>query len=332
MVTSSPSKRVTCDLAVVGAGPTGLFATYYAGFRGLSVVVLDSQDSPGGQVAALYPMKKIHDVAAFPSVSGTDLVNGLVEQAQTYGPRWMLGAGVVDVTATDDPAGGFDVTAVDGRAVRARAVLFATGLGGTRPRTLPAARGWTGRGVAYGVGDPDEHAGEDVVIVGGGDTAFDWAIELRPVAASVSIIHRRRTFRAHAAQIDRARDLGVHLLTEQEIVSIDGDDHVATVTVQDPSGARCDLAATTVIGALGVMSAPPPFEAWGVEVGNHKVVVDSSMQTGVPGLFAAGDAVTLSGKVALMVTGFGDAATAVNNAAVFIDPDLSLIPGHSTDF
>lgn len=323
--------RTACDVVVVGAGPTGLFAAYYAGFRGLSVVVVDSQESAGGQVSALYPTKIIHDVAGFAGVSGADLVAGLEAQARQYSPRMVFGANVVDVVR-DEEDGGFAVSLADGRAVDARAVVLATGVGGTRPRMLPAAHGWAGRGVTYVVEDPQQHAGHDVVVVGGGDTALDWAIQLHPLARSVTVVHRRRAFRAHAAQIARAESIGVQLVTDSEIQAIHGDDAVRSVVLRDGAGGEREIPAQTVIGALGLVQAPPPFAAWGLEMHDRKLLVDRTMQTNVPGIFGAGDGTTYPGKVTLMVTGFGEAASAVNNAAVFIDPELALTPGHSTDF
>ncbi|WP_448629977.1 NAD(P)/FAD-dependent oxidoreductase [Cellulomonas soli] len=322
--------RTSCDLVVVGAGPTGLFATYYAGFRGLSVLLLDAQHEAGGQVTALYPTKAIHDVAGFPAVPGAELVRGLVEQAETYEPRTIYGAQVVDLVR-DDRSGTLTLSLADGRQVDARAVVLSTGVGGMRPRTLPVGHGWHGRGVAYTVGDATDHTDEDVVVIGGGDSALDWALQPQPIARSVTVVHRRRAFRAHAASVARAEKLGVQLLTDCELLAIHGDESVRSVVLRDREGAEQELAATTVIGALGLVTAPSPFAAWGLDLVDRKIVVDQSMATNIPGVFAAGDATTYPGKVPLMAVGFGEAATAVNNAAVHIDPELSLFPGHSTD-
>ncbi|NTW39968.1 MAG: NAD(P)/FAD-dependent oxidoreductase, partial [Cellulomonadaceae bacterium] len=322
--------RTSCDLVVVGAGPTGLFATYYAGFRGLSVLLLDAQHEPGGQVTALYPTKAIHDVAGFPAVPGADLVRGLVAQAEAHEPRMVFGAQVVDLVR-DERSGTLTLSLADGSQVDARAAVLSTGVGGLRPRTLPVGHGWHGRGVAYTVGDPTDHTDEDVVVIGGGDSALDWALQLQPVARSVTVVHRRRAFRAHAASVARAEKCGVRLLTDCELLAIHGDDSVRSVVLRDRDGSEQELPATTVVGALGLVTAPSPFAAWGLELVDRKLVVDQSMATNIPGVFAAGDATSYPGKVPLMAVGFGEAATAVNNAAVHIDPELSLFPGHSTD-
>ena len=322
--------RTACDLTVIGAGPAGLFATYYAGFRGLSVTLIDAQPEAGGQVTALYPAKVIHDVAGFPGVLGADLIAGLVEQARAYEPRLVFGANVVDLVH-DDAGAAWTITLADGAAIDSRTVVLATGVGGIRPRTLAAGHGWHDRGVTYVIPDPTAHADEHVVIVGGGDSALDWALQLRPIARSVTVVHRRRTFRAHASSITRAKREGVVLLTESEIQAVHGDTHVRGVVVRDGTGAEFEIPADTVIGALGLVTTPSPFAAWGVKMTDRRILVDSAMQTNLTGVFAIGDASTYHGKVALIATGFGEAATAVNNAAVQIDPDLTLSPGHSTD-
>jgi thioredoxin reductase (NADPH) len=317
------------DVVVVGAGPAGLFATYYAGFRGLSVTLVDAQSEAGGQITALYPGKLIHDVAGFPAVTGSALVAGLMSQVKEYSPRLLFDTDVAGLERADD--GTFAVLTSGRQPLRTRTVVLATGVGGIHPRTLPVGHEWHGRGVVYVVSDVAAHTDHDVVVVGGGDSALDWALALRPVARSVTIVHRRRAFRAHAALLDRAAREGVGLLTEAEIQAVEGDHRLRTVTVRRDDGEVLELPADTVVGALGLLSAPTPFPQWGLDVHQRKAVVDSRMQTSVPGVFAIGDASTYAGKVSLIATGFGEAATAVNNAAVHIDPELSLMPGHSTD-
>ncbi|NMM16441.1 MAG: NAD(P)/FAD-dependent oxidoreductase [Cellulomonas sp.] len=318
------------DLTVVGAGPSGLFATYYAGFRGLAVTLVDAQPEAGGQISALYPAKTIHDVAGFPSVTGTALVAGLLTQAREYAPRMFFDADVIDLVC-DAHTGIFTVVLKEAPAITSRAVVIATGVGGIHPKRLPVGHEWWGRGVTYLVTDPGVHVEQDIVIIGGGDSALDWALQLRPIARSVTVVHRRRAFRAHAGSLARAAQAGVVLLTECEVQAVDGDHRVRRVSVRDAHGHELTLPADTVVGALGLLSAPTPFDAWGLQVEGRHVVVDAAMQTSVPGVFAVGDASTYGGKVALIATGFGEAATAVNNAAVHIDPHSALVPGHSTE-
>lgn len=316
------------DLVIVGAGPVGLFAAYYAGFRGLRVALVDAQSGPGGQIAALYPAKLIHDVPGFPAVSGGDLVAGLVTQAREYAPSEFYDSEVLGLARTGEE---FELAVSDDRTLPTRSILLATGVGGIKPRPLPVGNHWYGRGLSFVVTDTDQHAGHHVVVVGGGDSALDWALQLRPVAASVTIVHRRRAFRAHQALLDRATSEGVLVLTDTEVVDLSGDERLREVTVQGKDGGVRVLPADTVIGALGLLSNPTPFVEWGVDVEHRKAVVDTRMRTSVAGIFAAGDAATYPGKVPLIVAGFGEAATAVNNAAVYLDPDVELMPGHSTD-
>src|SRR4051812_4108812 len=169
----SEPHRVEADLLVVGAGPTGLFATYYAGFRGLSVAVVDSLPELGGQITAMYPEKQIFDVAGFPSVKGRDLVEALVAQAATAEPTYLLGR---TATSLEQGEESLTVGLDDGTTVLARAVLVTAGIGKFTPRPLPAGDGWLGRGLEFFVPTFAPYAGKDVVIVGGGDTAFDWAL------------------------------------------------------------------------------------------------------------------------------------------------------------
>jgi len=330
MSVNQRDSRSAHDLTIVGAGPAGLFAAYYAGFRGLSVTLVDAQAEAGGQVAALYPAKAIHDVAGFPSIYGSELIGRLVDQASVYDPRMILGRQVTDITR-DGPGSDLTVRLDDHAVISSRAVILATGVGGIRVRTLPSGVAWHGRGVAYLVPDPEVHRDEQVVIVGGGDSALDWALQLQPIARSVTVIHRRRAFRAHAASLTRAAALGIELLTECEVEAIQGDERLRSVLIRNSAGAQREIPAESVIGALGVISAPSPFAAWGLDVRDRRLPVDSTMSTNVPGIFAIGDVSTYPGKIALIATGFGEAATAVNNAAVLIHPEEILAPNHSTD-
>lgn len=316
------------DLAIVGAGPVGLFATYYAGFRGLSVCLIDARPEVGGQISALYPGKTIRDVAGFPAVTGRDLIAGLLVQAEEYSPTQFLGEELRELQRTDQ---GFRLSLSTGKDVGARTVLLATGAGGIKPRRMPVGHQWYGRGLVYAVTDVQDHVGKDVVVVGGGDSALDWALELAPVATSVTVVHRRRSFRAHQALLDKAAAEGIQVHTETEVTDIHGDQAITGVRLRRADGGEWDQPAQTLVGALGLLSAPPPFARWGIEADGRKIVVDSTMETSMPGVFAAGDATVHDGKVPLLVSGFGEAATAVNHAAVRVNPQESVMPGHSTD-
>ncbi|GAA5155963.1 NAD(P)/FAD-dependent oxidoreductase [Amycolatopsis dongchuanensis] len=317
------------DVLIVGAGPTGLFAAYYAGFRGLSMALVDSLPEAGGQVTAMYPEKMIYDVGGFPAVRGRDLVKGLVEQAAPWQPTYLLGRKAEALRETGD---GLDVLLDGGDVVHARAVLVTAGIGEFTPRPLPAGDGWLGRGMVHFVPSLDAHAGQDVVVVGGGDSAFDWVLALHPVAASVTLVHRRAKFRAAESIVREARGLGVPLITDAEVAELRA----------DASGALCEVVVTTkdgpqvvpaqtVVAALGFTADLGPIENWGLEIDHRAITVDSTMATARPRVYAAGDVAAYPGKVKLIATGFGEAATAVNNIAVALDPQAHLFPGHSSN-
>lgn len=316
------------DLLVVGAGPTGLFAAYYAGFRDLSVALVDSLPEAGGQITAMYPEKMIFDVAGFPAVRGRELVTALVEQAGQWNPAYLLGRQARTLSTVDDK---LVVGLADGGAVRAGAVLVTAGIGEFKPRPLPAGAGWLDRGVVHFVPALDVHTGQDVVVVGGGDSAFDWALALHPIAASVTVVHRRATFRAHPPTVRQVRDLGVPVITDAEVLAVRGDGHVAEVELGLKSGDRRVLPAQTVVAALGFTADLGPIESWGLELDHRAIVVDSTMRTARERVYAAGDVAQYPGKVKLIATGFGEAATAVNNIAVALNPEAHLFPGHSSN-
>lgn len=322
---------VVVDLLIVGAGPAGLYGAYYAGFRGLSVAVVDSLPEAGGQVCAMYPEKLIYDVAGFPAVKGRDLVSSLVEQASSADPTYLL-----DRTATSlvaDPAtGGVQVELDDGTTVSAGAVIVTAGIGKFTPRELPAARDWKGGGVSFFVPSLDDYADQDVVIVGGGDSAFDWAQHLEPVARSVTLVHRRDRFRAHRATVDAVLGSSVEVLPKANVSRLIGVDGLAEVEITDLETNEVRLVkAQAVIAALGFLADLGPLREWGLETDKRYILVNSAMETNLPRVYAAGDVTEYPGKVRLIAVGFGEVATAVNNAAVAVHPEQSLFPGHSSE-
>lgn len=323
---------VEVDLLIVGAGPTGLYAAYYAGFRGMTVAVVDSLTEPGGQLMALYPEKPIYDVAGFPSVLARDLAMQLVQQAASADPTYLLGRRAESLHRADD--GVLTIGLDDGAQVRARAAVVTAGIGTFTPRTLPGGDAFEGRGLRYVVTDLSSLDGRHVLIVGGGDSAVDWALVLADRAASVTLVHRRDEFRAHEGSVAQLRASKAHVLTPYAPSQIIGgaDGRVAAVEVvnkqtEELRRIECD----EVIAALGFVADLGPLQSWGLELSKRHIVVDSHMATSVPGVFAAGDVVEYPGKVRLISTGFGEAATAVNNAAPIIDPTAKVFPGHSSD-
>ncbi|WP_433274594.1 NAD(P)/FAD-dependent oxidoreductase [Pseudonocardia xinjiangensis] len=317
------------DLVVVGAGPVGLFAAFYAGLRGMSVTVVDSLDEPGGQISALYPEKLIRDVAGLPSVRGRDLVDALVRQAEPFSPQWRLGHSAISLDGDDS---GFRIGCADGSEIAGRSVLITGGIGTFTPRPLPGVADYLGRGVSYFVRDPAVLAGRRVLIVGGGDSAFDWADALHGIAGEVVMVHRRDRFRAHQDTVDRVLGHGVRIHTNSQVQALCGEAYVQAAVIADMNtGETTTVECDDVVAALGFVANLGPIAQWGLDLHERKIRVDPMMRTNRPGVFAAGDICTYSGRVPLIAIGFGEAATAVNHAAVFVDPSSSVFPGHSTD-
>lgn len=322
--------QTTVDVLVVGAGPVGLYAAYCAGFRDLSVALVDSLPEPGGQVSALYPEKMIYDIAGYPAVRGRDLVGNLVAQADRSSPHYLLGQSAQMLHRHDD--GTLDVTTSSGQVVSARAIVVTGGIGTFTPRPLPVGAEFEGKGLSYFVPQLDEHAGRDVVIVGGGDSAFDWALSLHPIARSVTLVHRRDAFRAHEYTVRQVREAGVPILTSSTVAAIRGNGQVAEIDIAHVKSKDVrTLPAQSVVAALGFVADLGALETWGLKIDSRRILVDTRMATSVPGIYAAGDITDYAGKIRLISVGFGEAATAINNAAVAIDPGAALFPGHSTE-
>jgi thioredoxin reductase (NADPH) len=322
--------RIETDLLIVGAGPTGLYAAYCAGFRGLRTVVADGLPQTGGQIGALYPEKEVRDVAGIQGVRGRDLVRALEEQAAAFRPTYLLGRQAVRLGYTGD--GRPQVTLSDGTLVEAGAIVLTAGIGTFTPRQLPVGEEFLGRGLSYFVPDPAIHRDLDVLVVGGGDSAVDWALTLRPLARTVTLVHRREAFRAHAASVAGLSASGVAVLRNTEVAALTGDGRLreALLRVKGEDEPR-RLPVDSVVAALGFVGNLGPLAGWGLDLQRRSILVDTRMRTSLDRVYAAGDVTEYPGKVRLMSVGFGEAATAVNNAAVALDPELTLFPGHSTE-
>jgi len=316
------------DLLIVGAGPVGLFGAYYAGVRTLSTIVLDSLEEAGGQVTAMYPEKMIFDVAGFPGIKGRDLVEQLVAQAAPHGPEYLLGQQAVELERGE---GSFAVTTSAGLRIECRAIVITGGIGTFTPRPLPTGGDYLGRGLAHFVPDPSAYVGEDIVVVGGGDSALDWALMLEPMGKTVTIVHRRAQFRGHPHSVELLKASSVNILTDAQIAGVRGDPNVSEVDV-DVAGTLHTISCSRLVAALGFTANLGPLLEWGIEITKRSIAVDSMGRTTVPGIYAAGDIVEYPGKVKLIATGFGEVATAVNNAAAYLNPGTSAFPGHLSDY
>ncbi|GAB2850602.1 NAD(P)/FAD-dependent oxidoreductase [Microbacterium insulae] len=318
-----------CDLLIIGAGPAGLFATYYAGMRGLDVVLVDSLTHLGGQVAALYPEKQIYDVAGFPAVRGRDLISGLVDQALSARPRILLDE---ECATLEDEPDGVVVTTTAGTTIRCGAVLITGGIGRFTPRPLPAVDQYAGGGIHRIVGPAGDYADHDVVVVGGGDSAVDWANMLAGAARTVTVVHRRDRFTAHESSVAQMHGGATRVITGAEVSEVCGEGTVRHLVVRDAKSGETEMIpASVVIPALGHIASLGPLTTWGLPIKARQIEVGTDMSTGRPRVFAAGDITDYPGKVRLMVVGFGEAATAVNNIAVLLRPGEELFPGHSSE-
>lgn len=322
------------DINIIGGGPTGLFAAFYAGMRGASVRIVDSLPELGGQLMALYPEKYIYDVGGLPQVTAKALAESLIEQGTQFGPEIRLEEQVEELIRDDE---GFTLVASGGR-YPSRTVVIAAGKGAFAPRVLECA-GYAdllGRGVEYHVREPAHYEGKKVLIVGGGDSAVDWALSLKDRTESLTLIHRRQGFRAHAhsmQQLHEAVEIGkVDLLLHREVRAIHGTDCVTGATIFDN---RTDedtyLDVDAVLSLIGFRPDLGPLADWGLDLERNTIRVSATMETNLPGVFAAGDIVTYEGKLELIATGFAEAAIAVNHAVHRIDPKARVNPGHSTN-
>jgi thioredoxin reductase (NADPH) len=324
-----PQSAKSHDITIIGGGPAGLFAAYYAGFRGLTAKIIDSLPEPGGQLTAAYPEKFIYDVPGFPKIMARDLVKNLMAQIEPYAPTLSLGESVRALERSD--VGRLQI--VTDRAQHPTGALIITaGLGMYTPRRLKGAESFEGKGLHYTVTRTEAFLGKEVLVIGGGDSAIDWALHLEPVAAAITLIHRREEFRAHEENVRRLLSSTVSVKLPYRPKELRGEGQVnEAVIVHTMTKAEQVLRVDAVLACLGFSSDLGPMADWGLELeGRDSIKVNTKMETSLPGVYAAGDVTHYPGKLKLIVTGFGEAATAVNNAAHYLDPAMKVFPGYST--
>lgn len=325
-----PTDEQVYDITIIGGGPVGLFAAFYAGIRDASVKIVDSLPQLGGQLSELYPEKYIYDVAGFPKIRAMDLVDQLLEQTGQYKQKVCLNERVESLVKREDHV--FELTTTQ-QVHLSRSVIVTGGIGAFTPKPLPVANlaNYEGKGIHYYIDNVQHFAGQKVLIVGGGDSAVDFALMLEPVAEQVTLIHRRDQFRAHEENVKSLMASRVHVKTFYELKELRGEDRLTGVTiVENRTKETLDLEMDAIIGSLGFSASLGPILTWGLEIEDNAIVVDTRMQTNIAGVFAAGDIVTYPGKLKLIATGFGEAPTAVNNAKMYLDPKSKLFPGHSS--
>jgi thioredoxin reductase (NADPH) len=329
-----PTVGDIADVTIIGAGPTGLFAAFYATMRGASVRIIDSLEEPGGALTAIYPEKYIYDVGGFPKVLAKDLVEQLVEQAYSRGtPDMCLKEQVSILERTE--AGLIQLTTSKG--VRfSKTVIVTAGVGAFEPKrhTAPGVSELEGKGVHYFAKRIDTFRDRHVVIVGGGDSAVDWGVTLEPLAKSITLIHRSK-FRAHESTVAELEASSATLnYPGYEVVAVDTnlEGHIASVTYKNADGEQFTIPCDELIVAIGFLADLGPLKTWGFELQRNQIVVDhTTMSTNIDGVFGAGDIVAYPAKFKLIANGFAEAITAVNHAVTFYDPSQRLDAGHSTN-
>ncbi len=318
------------DITIIGGGPTGLFTAFYGGMRKASVKIIESLPHLGGQLTALYPEKYIYDVAGFPKIRAQELVDNLTEQMNMFSPTICLEQAVISLDRVEN-----DVLKLttDKEVHYSRTVIITAGNGAFQPRRLKVenAKKYEGVNLHYYVDDMQKFAGKNVAICGGGDSAVDWALMLEPIAKKVSIIHRRDKFRAHEHSVEKLRESTVDIKTPFVPSELLGEDRIQKVTLEEVRGDKKEtIEVDDFIVNYGFVSSLGPIKDWGLEIEKNSIVVNSKMETNIPGVYAAGDITTYDGKVKLIATGFGEAPTAVNNAKAYMDPKARVQPMHST--
>jgi thioredoxin reductase len=320
------------DITIIGGGPSGLFAAFYAGLRAARTKIIDSLPQLGGQLAALYPDKYIYDIPGFPKVLAREFVARQVEQAMQFSPAVCLDEKVTELRAGQD--GLIKLVTEPGQVHLSRTAIIAAGAGAFVPRTLdiPDIKRMEGKGVYYFVRDLETFRGQRVVVVGGGDTALDWALSLQGLAKQVTLIHRRERFRAHEDSIKELLASPSEVLVFHELKALHGEDRVEAVTVFDNrTGQERTLQADALVLGLGFLANLGPIKGWGLEIVRNSIQVDATMQTNLPAVYAVGDITTYEGKIKLIATATAEAATAANYCKSHIDPASRVYPGHSSD-
>jgi len=325
----------SCDVAIIGAGPVGLFGVFECGMLEMGCQVFDALPAPGGQCAALYPEKPIYDIPGYPRIDAAELVERLIEQASPFAPVFHLGQAVSRLTAT---AQGFVVENAAGRQVAARAVVIAAGAGAFGPNRPPLAgiEEFEERSVFYLVRRREDFRGRRVVIAGGGDSAVDWALSLADIAERVMVVHRRAKFRAapqSAALLQAlAEDGRIELVIPYQLHALEGaGGQLSAVIVADLAGQTRRLAADCLLPFFGLATDLGPLAAWRLDLDHNRISVDpATCATSRPGIFAIGDIAAYRGKLKLILSGFAEAALAAHAIHPLVHPGEALHFEYST--
>lgn len=326
----SQSKNIS-DLIVIGGGPAGLFTAFYAGMRQMTVKIIESLPQLGGQLAALYPEKYIYDIAGLPKVRAQELIDNLKNQMAEFNPEICLEQTVEKVEKQAE--GVFKVTTSSNQIHYTRTIIITAGNGAFQPRRLQLedAEKYENENLHYFIDNVNKFRDKRVVVLGGGDSAVDWALMLEHIAKEVTIVHRRDKFSAHEHSVTTLKNSTVHVLTPYIPIELIGKEKIEQIVLEEgKSSERKTIQVDEVVVNYGFISSLGPLKDWGLEIEKNSIVVNHKMETNIEGIFAVGDICTYEGKIKLIATGFGEAPVAVSHSKMHIDPTTKLQPLHST--
>lgn len=306
------------DVAIIGAGPSGLFSAFQAGMLGMNSAVIDALEAVGGQCAALYPEKPIYDIPAYPHILSQELVDKLHSQASPFNPEYFLAQQVVSL---ENRNGFFELTTSKGNVIEAKAIIIAAGAGAFGPNRPPLKNieKYEGKSVFYLVNNKASLADKNIVIAGGGDSALDWALSLAETA-NISIVHRRDKFRAAPATISKIHELAeakkINLITNYQLAGLVGDNGILKeVIIADLDGNTKSLKADILLPFFGLAQNLGPILDFGLNINMHHIKVDyPHFETNIKGIYAIGDVATYEGKLKLILTSFAESAAALHHA------------------
>jgi thioredoxin reductase (NADPH) len=320
---------IQTDLLIIGAGPCGLFAVFEAGLLKLRCHLIDSLPQAGGQLTEIYPKKPIYDIPGYPSILAGELVDRLLEQIAPFKPGFTLGERAESLERLE--TGGFLLRSSSGTAIEAKAIAIAGGLGCFEPRKPPISQleYFEDKGVEYIIRNPELFRGKRIVIAGGGDSALDWSIHLADIAGEITLLHRRKEFRAAPDSVEKVMALanagGIKLLTDAQAVGLRGNGKLTNVVVQHQEKGEILLPADHFIPLFGLSPKLGPIAEWGLNIHKGAIEVNTEdFSTNVPGVYAIGDINTYPGKLKLILCGFHEAALMAQSAFRYINPDKKL--------
>tara|TARA_R110000751_G_scaffold234229_3_gene335417 strand:- start:37327 stop:38352 length:1026 start_codon:yes stop_codon:yes gene_type:complete len=328
------SEVIDTDILIVGAGPVGLFAVFELGLLDMRAHVVDILDRPGGQCAELYPEKPIYDIPGLPEVTGQELTDNLLKQIAPFKPQFHYSQMVTALAKRDD--GSFDVETDAGTRFKAKVVIVAAGGGSFQPKRppVPQIQDYEGKSVFYSVRQIEAFRNEDVVIVGGGDSALDWTLALQPAARSVTLVHRRAEFRAADATVNRMWELekaGKVRFKLGQVTELNGADGTLESLVLKSKESEETLAATRLLPFFGLTMKLGPVAEWGLNLNENLIPVDTEkFETSVPGIFSIGDINTYPGKLKLILSGFHEAALMAHAAKKIVSPGERVVFQYTT--